>query len=82
MDQDLLKYSSTQLKICTKNWTPRQFHDLTRSIANHPDRVSVCSKHIPPWTRNTLSFLEVNWIHECQQCSTLDSTLPQSSKHF
>jgi hypothetical protein len=67
MEFDLLKYSDTLLTLCTKGWTRRQLHDLTRQVMIHPTRIRVCSCLSHVWTRETLSFLNVVWIPHTEQ---------------
>jgi|LauGreDrversion4_2_1035121.scaffolds.fasta_scaffold369448_2 hypothetical protein len=79
---DLLKYSDTVLTLCLKDKTPREIHNIVRSVAVYPNRLRICDCSVPPWTRQTLSFLGVNWSHATTQCSTSELTLPTLSARF
>ena len=64
MEIDLLRYSGTQLDVCTKNWTRRQLHDLIRQVMIYSKRIRVCSCIEDRWVRDTLQFLNVEWNNE------------------
>lgn len=64
MEFDLLKYSDTQMDVCTHGWTRRQQHDLIRQVMNYGHRIYVCPCVEERWVRDTLQFLGVRWNNE------------------
>lgn len=63
---DLLNYSETVLRVCLKDKTRREIHDLLRQIYIHPTRILICPCQPPssPWVRHTLAFLDARYSNE------------------
>lgn len=80
MDYHLLRYSDVIHSVCTKNWTRRQVYDLERYVFVYPEKIRVCSCLKNPWSRETLTFLGVQWTPPTEQCTspTANSSTPST----
>jgi hypothetical protein len=73
METDLLKYSETQLNVCTAGFTRRQIHDVVRQAYVYPQRITVCNCIKDPWSKDILSFLGAQWSVPTKQCNSSTS---------
>ena len=73
---ELLRYSDTVLKICTKGWSRRELHNLQRQVMLYPKRIIICNCLKNPWIRESVTLLGAQWSPATEQCNVLskDST--------
>ena len=61
---DLLHYSDTVLKVCLKDKSRREIHDVLRQVFVHSARIRICPCVTDPWIRKTLTFLNAQLDNE------------------